>query len=145
MWWSPVVLFAILQLCFHGYCKDLSTTPCDPMDCSTPGFPVLSHLLELAQTHVQWVGDAIQPSIVPFFSCLQSFPALGSFLMSQLFASLYWDATCKKFNTGPDRHHNCTVDISSWTSLSQERKGRRGQPSCWTPICSLLCLVPVPR
>ena len=27
-------------------------TLCDPMDCSTPGFPVLDHLLELAQTHV---------------------------------------------------------------------------------------------
>ena len=35
---------------------------CDPMDCSTPGFPVLHHLLELAQPHVQWVNDAIQPS-----------------------------------------------------------------------------------
>ena len=32
------------------------------MDCSTPGFPVLHHLLELAQTHVHRVGDAIQPS-----------------------------------------------------------------------------------
>ena len=35
---------------------------CDPMDCSMPGFPVLHHLPKLAQTHVQWVGDAIQPS-----------------------------------------------------------------------------------
>ena len=34
---------------------------CDPMDCSTPGFPVHHQLLELAQTHVHWVGDAIQP------------------------------------------------------------------------------------
>ena len=34
----------------------------DPKDCSTPGFPVLHHLLELSQTHVHWVGDAIQPS-----------------------------------------------------------------------------------
>ena len=34
----------------------------DPMDCSTPGFPVLHHLPELAPTHVHWVGDAIQPS-----------------------------------------------------------------------------------
>ena len=33
-----------------------------PMDCSTPGFPVLHYLLEFAQTHVHWVGDAIQPS-----------------------------------------------------------------------------------
>ena len=32
------------------------------MDCSTPGFPALDHLLELIQTHVHWVGDAIQPS-----------------------------------------------------------------------------------
>ena len=30
--------------------------------CSTPGFPVLHHLLELAQTYVHWVSDAIQPS-----------------------------------------------------------------------------------
>ena len=34
----------------------------DPMDCSTPGFPVHYQLLELAQTHVNWVSDAIQPS-----------------------------------------------------------------------------------
>jgi len=37
-------------------------TLCNPMDCSTPGFPVLHHLLELAQTHVHQVSDTIQPS-----------------------------------------------------------------------------------
>ena len=36
-------------------------TLCDPVDCSTPGFPVLHHLPELAQTHVHGVS-AIQPS-----------------------------------------------------------------------------------
>ena len=35
---------------------------CEPMNCSMPGFPVLHHLLELAQTHVHRIGDAIQPS-----------------------------------------------------------------------------------
>ena len=35
---------------------------CSPMDCSTPGFPVHHQLLEFTQTHVHWVGDAIQPS-----------------------------------------------------------------------------------
>ena len=40
----------------------LCPTLCNPMDCSTLGFPVLCHLPELAQTHVHWVGDAIQPS-----------------------------------------------------------------------------------
>ena len=65
-------------------------TLCDPMDCSTPGFPVHHWLPELAQTHDHRVGDAIQPShppLSPFSSCLQSFPASGSFQMSQFFAS----------------------------------------------------------
>jgi len=34
----------------------------DPMNCSTPGFPVHHHLTELAQTHAHWGSDAIQPS-----------------------------------------------------------------------------------
>ena len=37
-------------------------TLCHPMDCSMPGFPVLYQLLELVQTHVHRVGDAIQLS-----------------------------------------------------------------------------------
>ena len=37
-------------------------TPCDPMDCSTPGFPVLHYLPESAQIHVHCVDDAIHPS-----------------------------------------------------------------------------------
>ena len=34
----------------------------NPMDCSMPGFPIPHQLMELAQTHVHWVSDAIQPS-----------------------------------------------------------------------------------
>ena len=37
-------------------------TLCDPMDCSTPGLPVHCQLPEFTQTHVHWIGDAIQPS-----------------------------------------------------------------------------------
>ena len=40
----------------------LGPTLCDPMDCTTPCFSVHHHLPKLAQTHVHWVGDAIQPS-----------------------------------------------------------------------------------
>ena len=47
------------------------------MDCSTPGFPVLHYLPELAQTHVHWVGDAIQPS------CPLSSPSPPAFSLSQ--------------------------------------------------------------
>ena len=62
-----------------------------PMDCSTPGFPVHHQLVEIAQTHVHRLSDAIQPtilsSVVTFSSCLQSFPESGSFPMSQFFTS----------------------------------------------------------
>ena len=37
-------------------------TLCDPMNCSTPGLPVCHQFPEFTQTHVHWVGDAIQPS-----------------------------------------------------------------------------------
>ena len=63
-------------------------TLCDPMECSIPGFPVHHQLLEFTQTHVHWVGDAIQPShplvstSPPTFNHLES----GYFPMSQFFA-----------------------------------------------------------
>ena len=63
----------------------LCLTLCDPADCSAPGFSVLHYLPEFAQTHVHWVSDALSPSIVSFSSCLQSFPASGSFPVSWLF------------------------------------------------------------
>ena len=51
------------------------------------GFPVLNHLLEFAQAYIHWVNPTIWSSVDPFSSCLQSFPASGSFPVSQFFAS----------------------------------------------------------
>ena len=65
-------------------------TVCDLMNRSAPGLPVHDQLPESTQTHVHWVSDAIQPShplSSPSPSALKSFPASGSFQMSQLFAS----------------------------------------------------------
>ena len=55
----------------------LCPTLCDPMDCSTPGFPIHHQLRDLAQTHVHQVDDAIQPSH-PL-----SFPSPPAFNLSQ--------------------------------------------------------------
>ena len=60
-----VFLLSTPYLCSYCYCclvVKSCPTLCDPMDCSMPGLPVLHHLSELAQTHVHWVGDVIQPS-----------------------------------------------------------------------------------
>ena len=51
-----------LNPCCYCSVTKLCPTLYDPMNCNTPGFPVLHHLLELAQTHVRWVCDVIQPS-----------------------------------------------------------------------------------
>ena len=59
-------------------------TLCDPMDCRTPGFPVHHKLLELVQTHVHSVGDAIQP-----FHPL-SFPFPSAFNLSQHQGLFQW-------------------------------------------------------
>ena len=55
-------------------------TLCDPMDCSTPGFPVLHSLPEFAQAHVHQIGDANQLSHpLTLFSCPQIFPSIRVF------------------------------------------------------------------
>ena len=59
-------------------------TLCDPMNCSTPGFPVHYQLLELTQTHVRQVGDDIQPSH-PLLS-----PSLPAFNLSQHQGLFQW-------------------------------------------------------
>ena len=63
---------SVVQLC---------STLCDTLHCSTPGFPAYHRLPEFAQT---LVIESVMPSNClilchPFSSCLQSFPALGSF------------------------------------------------------------------
>ena len=56
-----IVFLTQIYFCCCSVTK-LCSTLCDPMNCSTPGFPVLPHLLELAQTQVHWVSNAIQLS-----------------------------------------------------------------------------------
>ena len=83
------LLFWVIQHCCYCSAAKLCLILWDSMDCSTPGFPVLHHLPEFAQTHIHWVDDAIQPScpLSPPSPLVLSFLASGSFPMSQLFIS----------------------------------------------------------
>ena len=70
MWYTWLYILCLsryhssIQHYFSLCCSVVKSCPTlsDPVDCSTPGFPVLHQLSELAQTHVHWVSDAIQPS-----------------------------------------------------------------------------------
>ena len=79
---SAVLCFSSVQSC---------PKLCNPMDCSTPGFPVHRQLPPEVYSNSHplswWCHPTISSSVIPFSFCLQSFPPSGSFQMSQLFAS----------------------------------------------------------
>ena len=79
----------------------LCPTLCDPMDSSTTGLPVHHQLLELAQTHVHQVSDAIQPSH-PLSSLLPSiFPSIRVF-SNESVLHIMWPEYCSfSFSISP--------------------------------------------
>ena len=101
-YWSLKMWLVLISLCFVVVrcCSVAKSYPtlCNSMDWSMPCFPVLYCLPEVAHTHVHGISDAIHPtissSVTPFSFCPQSFPAFGSFTVSQLLASgvfaKYW-------------------------------------------------------
>ena len=72
----------------HSWCSVTQSCPtlCNPMDCSIQGFHGLHHLQDLAQTQVQWVSDAIHPSI----HLILSFPSPPAFNLSQHRGVFQW-------------------------------------------------------
>ena len=60
-------------------------TLCSPINYSTPGFPLLHHVPELAEAHVHWVSNTIQPSHPPL-----SLPSLPAFNVSQYHNLFQW-------------------------------------------------------
>ena len=73
--------FSFAQLC---------TILCDPMDYSTPVFPVLPWVRSKSCPLSRWCHPTISCSVTPFSFCLQSFPEWGSFQMSQLKWVIRW-------------------------------------------------------
>ena len=55
-------------------------TLCDPVDCSTPGFPVLHYLREFAQTHIHWVMPSNHRILWHPLLLLSVFPSIRVFL-----------------------------------------------------------------
>ena len=62
---SPIYILLFICYKIQGAISSVAQsclTLCDPMNRGTPGLPVHHQLLESTQTHIHWVGDAIQPS-----------------------------------------------------------------------------------
>ena len=78
--WGYLWVEAFSSFQFSSVAKSCPTL-WDPMDCSMPGLPVLHQLSEFDQTHVHWVGDAIQPShpLLPLILLPSVFPSIRIF------------------------------------------------------------------
>ena len=91
-------------------------TPCNPMNRSMPGLPVSHELLESTQTHVHWVGDAIQPSL--------SSPSPSAFNLSQHQGLFKWVSSSHpkywsfRFNISPTNEHPGLISFRmDWLDL----------------------------
>ena len=81
-----IILILLYRLLSVSSVAQLCPNLWDPMNCSTQGFPINDQLPEPAQTHVHWVGDAIQPShpltSISLLLLPSIFPSIRSFPMS---------------------------------------------------------------
>ena len=90
-------------------------TLCGPMDCSTPGF---LGAYSNSRPSCLWCHPTNSSSVVPFSSRLQSFPASGSFPVSQFFCirwPKYWSFS---FNISPSNHYSGLISFRiDWFDL----------------------------
>ena len=119
-WWQRVDTKP-LSLCRCCSVAKLCPTFCNPINCSLPDFPVLHYLLGFAQTHVHWVGNAIQLSH-PLLSAsppLPSiFPSIRVFSIEPILCirwPKYWSF---RFSNSPSSEHSELISLrSDWLDL----------------------------
>ena len=119
-WNIPQDEYYLVSLFNHCYCL----TNCDPMKCSMSGFPVLHYLSEVAQTHVHWFSDAIQPPhpYVAPFSSLRRFKKLRRLKLYQAaFQPLCYETwnqlqekMAKKYRNVEYKQYNTKQTMNHW-------------------------------
>ena len=102
---------------FHNVCCCSVAQSCltlwDPMDCSTPGFPVLHYLQEFAQTHVHWVSDAIQHLILccPVLLLPTIFPSIRVFSKESVLHIRWLKYWSFSFSTSPPNDYSGLISF----------------------------------
>ena len=131
-------------------CELLSSclTLCDLVGCAMPGFPVLHHLLELTQTCIYWISDAIQPShplLSPFPPAFNLSQHQG--LSNELALHIRWPKYRSfSYSINPSNEYSGLPPLGLMVSISLQSNGflevfsnttfqkhqfSRNQPSLW--------------
>ena len=109
------------------------STLCNPMDCSSPGFLVHHQLPELAQTHVHWVSDTIQPShplLLP-----------SAFNLSQLISESF---PVSQFFTSGGQSIGASASVLSMTIQEMQELWETNELGLFEAIC-MNCSIPCIR
>ena len=135
---DPLQTFSSVKFS-HSVVSD-SSQPCGLQHamppCPSPTPRVYSNSSPLSR----WCHPTISSSVVPFSSCLQSFPASGSFQMSKLFASggpKYWSFS---FNISPSNEHPGLISLRmDWLDLLADQGTLKSLLQHHSSEASILC------
>ena len=105
---SLLKFISILLVCCCFVVAKSCRTHCNPMDRSTPGFPVPHYLPEFAQVHDHWISDAIQPS----HPLLCSSPS--AFNLSQHQGLFQWVSYLHQVGDGKLLQYTCHENLMNW-------------------------------
>ena len=104
------VVVAVVQLLSH-------VQLCDPINCSTPGFPVLHHLLGFTQGDAIWPSHSLLPTSPPAFS-LSTIRVFSSELALRIKRPKYWSFS---FSINPSSEYSVLIPLQDWL--------------VWSPCC----------
>ena len=100
---------------------------CNPMDCSTPGFTIHHQLLELAQTHVHQVSDAIQPSHTLSSPSPSIFPSIRAFFSESVLRIRWPEYWSLSFSISPSSEHPGLISFRmDWLDLLAVQRTLKG-------------------
>ena len=115
-------------------------TLCDPMDCSMPGLPVHHKLLEFAQNHVHWIGDAINHLILccPLLLLPSFFPSIRVFSNESVLHIRWPNYWSFSFSISPSIEYSGLISFRiDWPNLLAI--------DIWVFVSVYVCLTPCNR
>ena len=116
---------------FQCYCFSFAQscqTLCNPMNCSTPGFPVPHHLPKFALVHIHCIGDAFQPShsLTPSSSALNLSKHQGLFQWDGCLHQMTKILKCFSFSISPSDRYSGLISLKIDWLISLQSKGISG-------------------